>query len=130
MASGDATEAPRKGVPAMVKKFLIMATATFALSLAAFGAYSALGHQGHAEAARLIHCTATEPTPPDATITCVGKIIVITPFGHKTIDFTLVVTAIDNPPQGPSFGDEITGCTIDFDGDQSGPLPIHIGPCP
>lgn len=111
----------------MLKRVLLISMAALALSLAAFGAYTAIGHKGHAEAERLIHCSASEPNPPDATITCVGKIIIITPFGHKVIDFTLVVTAIDNPPQGPSFGDVITGCTIDFG---NGPQPIHIGPCP
>jgi hypothetical protein len=113
----------------MLKRFLLIATAAFVLSLVAFGTYTTVGHKGHAEAARLIHCSASEPVPPDATITCVGKIIVITPFGHTEISFTLIVTAIDNPPQGPSFGDVITGCTIDF-GRPADPTPIHVGPCP
>ena len=113
----------------MVKRFVLIATAALALSLVAFGAYTTFGQRGHTEAARLINCTASEPIPPDATITCVGKIIIITPFGHKTIDFTLVVQAIDNPPQGPSFGDVITSCTIDL-GRPGDPAPIHIGPCP
>ena len=115
----------------MIKRFLLITTAALALSIAAFGTYTVLGHKGHAEANRLINCTATEDTstPPNATITCTGKIIIITPFGRKTIDFVLVVNAVDNPPHGPSFGDVITGCTIDL-GRPTDPTPIHIGPCP
>lgn len=115
----------------MLKRFLLISTAALALSLAAFGAYTTFGHKGHAEAARLIQCSAVSPNPPEATITCVGKIIVITPFGRQAIDFTLVVTAIDNPPQGPSFGDEITSCILTTPILNGGaPTPIHIGPCP
>ena len=114
----------------MIKRFLLIATAALALSAVAFGTYTVLGYKGHAEANRLISCTATEDTstPPNATITCNGKIIVITPFGRKTIDFVLVVNAIDNPPKGPSFGDVITGCTLSVNGGAANP--IHIGPCP
>ena len=115
----------------MVKRFLLIAAAALALSIVAFGAYTTFGHKGDAEAARLIHCSAVSPSPPEATITCVGKIIVLIPFPPYRItkDFTLVVQAIDNPPQGPSFGDVITSCTIDL-GRPGDPAPIHIGPCP
>lgn len=116
----------------MIKRFLLVAAAALALSAIAFGAYTTFGHRGHAEAARLISCSATEDTstPPNATITCVGKIIVVLPFPPYRIskDFTLVVNAVDNPPKGPSFGDVITGCTLSING---GPAnPIHVGPCP
>jgi hypothetical protein len=114
----------------MIKRFLLIAAAALALSAVAFGTYTTFGHRGHAEAARLINCTAAEDTstPPNATITCTGKILIITPFGRKAIDFVLVVNAIDNPPKGPSFGDVITGCTLSVNGGAANP--IHVGPCP
>ncbi len=111
----------------MLKRVLLITAAALALSIAAFGAYTQFGHKGHAEAARLINCTVDAAAHPNVEITCTGKIIVITPLGTKVIDFTLVVDAVDNPPQGPSFGDVINSCTIDFG---NGPRPIHIGPCP
>ena len=112
----------------MLKRVLLVGTAALALSVAAFGAYTAFGHKGHAEAARLINCTVDRSAAPQVQITCTGKIIIVTPWATKTLDFTLVVDAIDNPPQGPSFGDEIIGCTLGVN--NSAPQPVHFGPCP
>ncbi len=113
----------------MVKRFLFVAAAALALSAVAFGTYTTFGHKGHAEAAPLIDCTVDNSAAPSIQITCTGKIVIVTPWRTKTIDFVLVVDAIDNLPPGPSFGDQITGCTIDFDR-PTDPTPIHIGPCP
>lgn len=112
----------------MLKRVLLIGTAALALSVAAFGAYTAFGDKGHAEAARLINCTVDRSAAPQVQITCTGKIIIVTPFGTKVLDFTLVVDATDNPPEGPSFGDEIAACTLAINGGD--PRPVHIGPCP
>lgn len=112
----------------MLKRVVLITAAALALSVAAFGAYTAFGDKGNAEAApRLINCSIDTSAYPNVEITCTGKIIIITPLGTKVIDFTLVVDAIDNPPQGPSRSDVVNSCTIDFG---KGPRPIHIGPCP
>lgn len=112
----------------MVKRLLLVSAAALALSIAAFGSYTVLGHKGNAEAARLINCTVDRSLAPQITVTCTGQIIIHTPFRTKTVDFTLVVEATDNPPQGPSFGDVITSCTLAVNG--GAPQVIHIGPCP
>jgi len=115
----------------MIRKLALTAAAAIALAAIGFGAYTTFGHKGHAEANRLISCTVAKDetaTPPTEEITCNGKIIVITPFGHRQIDFVLVVDAIDHPPSGPSFGDEITSCTLAVGGNPA--QPIHVGPCP
>jgi len=112
----------------MIKRILLVSTAALALSVAAFGGYSAFGHKGHAEAARLINCTVDSSAAPHITVTCTGKIVIVTPFATATRDFTLVVDATDNPPVGPSFGDVILGCTLGVNG--AAPTPIHVGPCP
>ncbi len=114
-----------------MRKLLLTTTAALALAAAVFAAWNYTGSGHRAEAAtKPINCTVTldpSTTPPTETVTCVGHIVIITPFGTKTIDFTLIVDAIDNPPLGPSFGDQITSCSIDLG---TGPKPIHIGPCP
>jgi hypothetical protein len=112
----------------MLKKALLITAAALALSVAAFGTYTTFGHKGHAEAARLINCTVDSSAAPNVQITCTGQIKIVTPLGTKTLDFTLVVDAVDNPPQGPSFGDELIGCTLGVNA--APPQPIHVGPCP
>ncbi len=112
----------------MIKRILLIATAALVLSVAGFGAYSTFGHKGHADAARLINCSVDSTAAPNITVTCTGHIIIITPFATKTVEFTLVVNAIDNTPPGPSFGDQITGCTLAANG--GSPRTIHVGPCP
>lgn len=112
----------------MFKRILLVSTAALVLAVVAFGTYNTFGHKGHAEAARLINCTVDSSATPNVTITCTGKIVVVTPFATKTFDFVLVVDAIDNPPQGPSFGDQVIGCTLGVNG--TTPTPIHVGPCP
>ena len=112
----------------MFKRLLLVSAAALALSIAAFGSYTVLGHKGHAEAARLINCTVDSSAAPHITVTCTGTIHIVTPFATKDLSFTLVVDATDNPPQGPSFGDQITGCTLAVNGGT--PRVIHIGPCP
>jgi hypothetical protein len=79
-----------------------------------------------AHAATAIRCSAAFAAQTE-TITCTGQIIIVTPFGRKFINFTLVITAYDSPPQGPSFGDVLTSCMIDTG---SGFNPIYSGPCP
>jgi hypothetical protein len=112
----------------MFKRLLLVSSVALALSLAAFGSYSVLGHKGHAEAARLINCTVDSSAAPHITVTCTGTIHIVTPFATVDRSFSLVVDAIDNPPTGPSFGDQIIGCTLGVNG--AVPTPIHVGPCP
>lgn len=112
----------------MFKRLLLVSAAALALSAAAFGSYTMLGHKGHAEAAPLISCAVDSSQAPHITVTCTGTITITTPFATKTLTFTLVVDATDSPPKGPSFGDQITGCTLAVNG--GAPRVIHIGPCP
>lgn len=116
----------------MLKRILLVVTVVLVCSLAALGAYATFAHKGHVEAARLSNCivksSTKSPTTPRMTITCTGQMVVATPFGKRTEPFTLVVDAIDNPPAGPSFGDQIIGCTLSVD--NTVPRAIHAGPCP
>lgn len=113
----------------MLKRVLLIGTVALALSVAAFGAYSAFGHKGHAEAASPIHCTVDTTAAPNMTITCTGQIQIVTPWATKTLAFALVVNALDNNGDGrPDFGDQIIGCTLGVN--NSAPHAVHVGPCP
>ncbi len=112
-----------------MRRLLLISTAALALSLAVFAAWSFNGSGGHtAEAARNINCTVDSSAAPNITVTCTGTITIVTPWATKVFNFTLVVDAIDNSPQGPSLGDQITGCTLGVN--NSAPHAIHVGPCP
>lgn len=116
-----------------MRRLVLISTAALALSLAVFAAWSfGSGGSQDAEAAPTpppwMDCSISFTPPDQETVTCTGTILVITPFGHKTINFVLVVTATDNPPVGPSWGDQINGCTININ--NNGPRVIHVGPCP
>lgn len=104
------------------RRFLTLCVAT--ITLAAFSVLAV--DTPRAQAATAIRCSTTL-TPPTQTITCVGQILIITPLGRQFINFTLVITAYDSPPQGPSFGDVLTSCAVDIG---SGMQPLYTGPCP
>jgi hypothetical protein len=112
----------------MFKRLLLVSAAALALSAAAFGSYTMVGHKGHAEAAPLISCAVDSSAPPQITVTCTGTIHIVTPFATKDLNFSLVVTATDSLPAGPSFGDVIIGCTLGVNG--GAPQTVHVGPCP
>ncbi len=116
-----------------MRNLLLVTTAAIALALSVFAVWIYDGGGSHrADAAtKPINCSyVLDPStsPPTETVTCVGDIFIITPFGTKEIKFTLVIDANDNGTPGPSFGDQVTACTIAFNG--GSPYPIHVGPCP
>jgi hypothetical protein len=111
-------------------RILLATTLTLGLAVAALVGYIAWDDAGEAQANSPIDCevvTDTTTEPPTITATCVGEITVETPLGDQVFTFELVVKAIDNEPDGPSFGDVIISCTLDTG---TGPEPISIGPCP
>lgn len=112
-------------------KALAALVAVLALTVAGLVAYMATDGGHEAEANSPINCslaTDSSTSPPTLTVTCTGTISVDTPIGEQTLSFSLIVTADDNPPSGPSFGDDITSCTLDVNG--NGPQSINFGPCP
>lgn len=114
-----------------MQKLLVAAVAVLLMAVAGLGSYIAFGQGGTAGAQSPIDCTLDlddSTTPATGTVTCSGTITVDTPIGEKTLEFNLVVSFVDLPPEGPSFGDDVVSCSLEIDGtpvDLSG-----VGPCP
>ena len=114
-----------------MKRILLISIAVLAMTAAGTAAYMAVEGRSEAEAHTPVHCNISynSVTPPIGTATCNGLVHVQFPGGGSThIPFELVVTFKDNPPAGPSFGDEILSCTVAINGNP--PQEVHRGPCP
>ena len=114
----------------MARLFRVL-VAGLTLTIVGFTAFVMLDGNGTAKADSPIECSSVtdENTDPDTvTLTCGGSFSYSTPVGAQTFSFQVVIVFADNPPAGPSFGDEILSCALSVNGGP--PDPIHLGPCP